>query len=145
LSRLALVNARLDAVGSRRRLPLVVRIDDPWLAESWRAQQFGGADTRWAADAVGKYEVTAGRLLGRVVDTAAVHIVIVCGLSRLTLALCAGMARRQSERDFLNATPESSLPTVVWWTRTPRSSETTSNSTSRCGIRRRRDADRGAH
>ena len=26
-------------------------------------QQFGGSQTRWAADTVGKYEVTAERLL----------------------------------------------------------------------------------
>ena len=35
--------------------------------QAWRAQQFGGSDTRWAADVVGKYEVTAGRLLDGII------------------------------------------------------------------------------
>jgi hypothetical protein len=53
---LDLISRRLDEIDHKQRLPLIVRIDDPWLAEAWRAQQFGGSDTRWAADVVGKYE-----------------------------------------------------------------------------------------
>ena len=62
---LDLISRRLSEVDHKQRLPLIVRMDDPWLAEAWRAQQFGGSDTRWAADVVGKYEVTAGRLTRR--------------------------------------------------------------------------------
>jgi hypothetical protein len=61
LLRLDLISRRLAELGHKQRLPLIVRMDDPWLAEAWRAQQFGGSDTRFAADVVGKYEVTAGR------------------------------------------------------------------------------------
>ena len=57
LQRLATISARMALVGSKSRLPLIVRIDDPWQAESWRARQFGDADNQWVADAVGKYEV----------------------------------------------------------------------------------------
>ncbi len=52
-----------------QRLPLTVRVDDPWQAEAWRAEQLGGTDTRWAADAVGKYEVTARWLLENIIAT----------------------------------------------------------------------------
>ena len=68
LSCLGMINRCRTADGGRRRVPLIVRIDDPWQAEAWRAQQFGGSDSRWAADAVGKYEVTARRLLEEVID-----------------------------------------------------------------------------
>ena len=64
---LHLISRRLSELGSKLRVPLIVRIDDPWLAEAWRAEQFGGSDTRWAADVAGKYEVTARRLLDNIV------------------------------------------------------------------------------
>jgi hypothetical protein len=54
-------------VTAKLRIPLIVRIDDPWLAETWRAEQFGrhagGSDALFAADTVGKYEMTARRRL----------------------------------------------------------------------------------
>ena len=64
---LDLISRRLSEGAHKQRLPLIVRMDDPWLAQAWRAQQFGGSDTRWAADVVGKYEVTAGRLLDGII------------------------------------------------------------------------------
>ena len=97
---LDLISRRLSEVGHKQRLPLIVRIDDPWLAEAWRAQQFGGSDTRWAADVVGKYEVTAGRLLDGIIAAGRTKRVFVCGTSQLTLALCADLTRRALERDF---------------------------------------------
>jgi hypothetical protein len=80
---------RLSQVAHNQRVPLIVRIDDPWLAEAWRAQQFGGSDTRWAADVVGKYVVTARRLLDSIISAKSINRVFVCGTSQLTLALCA--------------------------------------------------------
>ena len=67
LSWLDLIVSRLSEVAHEQRLPLIVRIDDPWLAEAWRDQQFGGSNTRWAADVIGKYAVTAGRLLDSII------------------------------------------------------------------------------
>lgn len=105
---LDLISRRLAELDQKQRLPLIVRIDDPWLAEAWRAQQFGGADTRWAADVVGKYEVTAGRLLDGIIATGQIKRVFVCGTSQLTLALCADLTRRTLERDFY--TPADAVP-----------------------------------
>jgi RyR domain len=105
---LDLISRRLDELNHKQRLPLIVRIDDPWLAEAWRAQQFGGSDRRWAADVVGKYEVTAGRLLDGIIATGITKRVFVCGTSQLTLALCANLTRRALERDFY--TPPGAVP-----------------------------------
>jgi len=105
---LDLISRQLAELDHRQRLPLIVRIDDPWLAEAWRAQQFGGSDTRWAADVVGKYEVTAGRLLDAIIATGRTKRVFVCGTSQLTLALCANLTRRALERDFY--TPPGAVP-----------------------------------
>jgi hypothetical protein len=113
LQRLALITERLSKVASRQRLPLIVRIDDPWQAAAWRAQHFGGAETRWAADAVGMYEVTARRLLDSITADRSIERVLVCGTSRLTLALCADMAHRQVERDYYAAPGESRLPKLL--------------------------------
>lgn len=105
---LDLISRRLSEINHKQRLPLIVRIDDPWLAEAWRAQQFGGSDTRWAADVVGKYEVTAGRLLDNILATGNIQRVFVCGTSQLTLALCADLTQRALERDFY--TPPGAVP-----------------------------------
>jgi hypothetical protein len=104
LLRLSVISQRLAPIATRRRIPLIVRIDDPWLAEVWRAQKFGhhGAesDHLWAADTVSKYEATARRLIGQILDNKSVRRVIVCGSSQLTLALCAEMSLRHTERSF---------------------------------------------
>lgn len=113
LQRLATISARMAAVGTRRRVPLIVRVDDPWQAESWRARQFGGTDTLWVADAVGKYEITAIRLLDRIIHSGQVVTIIVCGTSPLTLALCANMVRRRLERDYLSDPSDPPLPTLT--------------------------------
>ncbi|MCV7369859.1 hypothetical protein H7K09_20650 [Mycolicibacterium duvalii] len=86
--------------GQRQRIPLVVRIDDPWQAAAWRAQHFGGVHNRWAADTVGVYEVTARRLLDRIVAGPQVDRLLVCGSSRLTTALCADMLTRRLELEY---------------------------------------------
>jgi hypothetical protein len=106
------ISDALSAVGHRRRLPLTVRIDDPWQAEAWRAEQLGGSDTRWATDAVGKYEVTARWLLENIIALETVERVFVCGTSELTLALCADLTRRKLERDYYSAPGEAALPAL---------------------------------
>jgi hypothetical protein len=113
LIRLSTINGQLPKVLRRERLPLIVRIDDPWQAESWRAQQMGGSDTRWVADAVGKYEVTATRLIDRILAGGQVRKIIVCGSSPLTLAVCANVARREFERGYYTEPDAAPLPTVT--------------------------------
>jgi hypothetical protein len=106
------ITSALSAVGHKQRLPLTVRIDNPWQAEAWRAEQLGGSDTRWAADAVGKYEVTARWLLENIISTATVERVFICGTSELTLALCADLTRRKLEYDYYSTPDETVLPAV---------------------------------
>jgi hypothetical protein len=108
--RLDTITRALAEVGHRQRLPLTVRIDDPWQAEAWRAEQLGGSDTRWAADAVGKYEVTARWLLENIIASPIVERVFVCGASELTLALCADMTRRKLEHDYYSEPGVTALP-----------------------------------
>ncbi|WP_210085458.1 hypothetical protein [Mycobacterium sp. OAE908] len=100
LARLQTIGEARAARGAERRLPLIVRIDDPWYAVAWRAQQAGGSDGRWAADAVGKYEVTARRLLDEIGERGGVNRILVCGTSPLTLALCADLEQRRREHEF---------------------------------------------
>jgi hypothetical protein len=106
------ITRALAAVGNKHRLPLTVRIDDPWQAEAWRAQQLGGSDTRWAADAVGKYEVTARWLLESIIAAGTVERVFVCGTSELTLALCADLTRRKLEYDYYSPPGVTALPAL---------------------------------
>jgi hypothetical protein len=113
LLRLRTITQCLGEVGRRQRIPLIVRIDDPWQAEAWRAEHFGGSETRWAADAVGKYEVTARQLLDRITETGSVRKILVCGASRLTLALCSDLAQRQLEKDYYSAPGDPPLPKLV--------------------------------
>jgi hypothetical protein len=111
--RLDTITRALSAVGHRQRLPLTVRIDDPWQAEAWRAEQLGGSDTRWAADAVGKYEVTARWLLENIIAAQTIQHVFVCGTSELTLALCADLTRRKLEYDYYSKPGETALPALT--------------------------------
>lgn len=113
LERLAVITERLKEIGKRQRLPLIVRIDDPWQAGAWRAQHFGGSETRWAADAVGKYEVTARRLIDRITADAAVTRILVCGTSQLTLAICAEMSQRRLEHEYYAAPEVPEPPRLV--------------------------------
>ena len=112
-SRLDTITRALSTVGHKQRLPLTVRIDDPWQAEAWRAKQLGGSDTRWAADAVGKYEVTARWLLENIIATQTIQHVFVCGTSELTLALCADLTRRKLEYDYYPESDETALPALT--------------------------------
>ena len=107
------VGARLTEIGHRQRVPLTVRIDDPWLAEAWRAQQFGGSDERWAADVVGKYRATATRIVGRLQEIGGIERVFLCGTSQLTLAVCADMSRNAVERAFYRPPGSAALPALT--------------------------------
>lgn len=111
LARLRSINRCLPA--GRKRRPLTVRIDDPWQAEAWRTRQLGGSDSRWAGDAIGKYEVTAHRLIDQIVDQEQAARIIVCGTTPLTLALCANLSRRRLEREFYSEPADSPLPIVT--------------------------------
>jgi hypothetical protein len=111
--RLDTITRALSAVGHRQRLPLTVRIDDPWQAEAWRAEQLGGSDTRWAADAVGKYEVTARWLLENIIAAQTIQHVFVCGTSELTLALCADLTRHKLEYDYYSEPGATALPALT--------------------------------
>ncbi len=113
LARLKAITAQMEGIDDRRRLPLVVRIDDPWIASAWRAEQFGGSDVRWVADATGKHEATARRLLD---DVAAQHTArqsIICGTSQLTMALLADLAQREMEHAYHALEGRAELPAVV--------------------------------
>jgi hypothetical protein len=126
LRRVAAINRGM-AADPRSRLPLIMRIDDPWQAESWRAQQLGtladpheapdekpnGSDTRWAADAVGIYEITADRLLARVLTNGHPGKLIICGTTSLTLALLENLVRKRLERKFHRAATDAPPPMVT--------------------------------
>jgi hypothetical protein len=117
LLRLSIISQRLVLTTTKRRIPLIVRIDDPWLAEAWRTQQFGQhggrSDHLWAADTVSKYEATARRLIDQILGHKTVRRLIVCGTSQLTLALCAEMALRHTEHQFHKLEDEAELPTLT--------------------------------
>ncbi len=110
--RLDVITRSLAKVGHRQRLPLTVRVDDPWQAEAWRAEQLGGTDTRWAADVVGKYDVAARWLLENIISLGTIERVFICGASDLTLALCADMTQRKLERDYYTDPDAPALPTM---------------------------------
>lgn len=112
LLRLKAINQRIP-LDIRRRLALIVRIDDPWQAESWRSQQLGQSDSRWAADAVGIYEVTATRLIDKIMSTDQITTIIACGSSTLTLALCANLVRRRLENAYYTPADAAPLPKLT--------------------------------
>jgi hypothetical protein len=117
LLRLNILSQRLAPIVTKRRIPLVVRIDDPWLAEAWRAQQFGqrasGSDHLWAGDTTSKYEATARRLIDQILEKKTVRRLFVCGASQLTAAICVEMALRNTEHGFHRVEGEPGLPALT--------------------------------
>ena len=89
-----------------RRIPLTVRIDDPWQAEVWRRSFLVSAERCWVADAVGKYEVTAAKLVRHMTtrsptdsaDVPEATTVVLCGLYPLTYALVSELAQLEREQ-----------------------------------------------
>ena len=114
LLRLRMIGANTK-VPKDERLPVTVRIDDPWQAEAWPAQRFTGKERQWAANAIGKYEATARRLIDDIVSGRGKPIekFFICDTSPLTLALCAELAQRQHERDLFTAEGDSPLPSAT--------------------------------
>lgn len=103
--------SEVGATRDRKRLPVVVRIDDPWQAAAWRAEQFDRARSeavpagdRWLRDTVGRYEVTA-RKTHRQIIAEGVEKIVICGTSQLTLALCAEPRRPTARRRLRRACP----------------------------------------
>ncbi|MGV0790207.1 RyR domain-containing protein [Mycolicibacterium sp. XJ1819] len=101
----------IDAAVAQRgsgpvRMPLTVRIDDPWQAEVWRRSFLASTERRWVADAVGKYEVTAAKLVRHMTtrpERGAVarelpNTVVLCGLYPLTYAMASELAQLQREQ-----------------------------------------------
>jgi hypothetical protein len=85
---------------------VIVRIDDPWAAQTWRRDHIGHAP--WLADAVSLYEETARYVADRMRLAAGQHLVMV-GRSPLSLAVLAELAQRRRERRMLaSASPQKS-------------------------------------
>ncbi|MDA2891255.1 hypothetical protein PDG61_10055 [Mycolicibacterium sp. BiH015] len=88
------------------RLPLIVRIDDPWQAEVWRRSFLATSDRCWVADAVGRYELTAARLVRHMSTGAGAGradpptAVMLCGLYPLTYALASELAQLHREQSL---------------------------------------------
>ncbi|OBK71300.1 RyR domain-containing protein [Mycobacterium sp. 1274761.0] len=114
-ARLAAISSAMDYLGDDRlRLPLTVRIDDPWQAEVWR-RSFLDEDEmaasqsrhrRWVADAVGRYEITATKVVRHLTATAAKghalippDTVVLCGLYPMTYALSSELAQAHREQE----------------------------------------------
>ncbi|WP_055476241.1 hypothetical protein [Gordonia sp. HS-NH1] len=98
----------------RVRIPVTVRIDDPWQAEIWRRRYLGGARHRWAPDAIGKYELTAAAIAADLLDRSPIpDTVYICGSSLLTSALCsefAQLAREFEEKERVRCTQQNRRP-----------------------------------
>jgi hypothetical protein len=105
LKRFKVIDSQLaDEADGLARRPLIVRIDNPWQAEVWRRSFLPRTDRRWAGDAVGRYEVTAAKLVRHLTsqshtaepDTPAT--VVLCGLNPLTYAVASELAQLQREQ-----------------------------------------------
>lgn len=102
LRRLLSETAGRGNTASGRRLPLIVRVDDPWLADEWRRRGVG--DPHFAIDAIALYEETADALVSRLLaPEAAVRHLIIVGCGPLALALLAELSQRGREWQFVGA------------------------------------------
>ncbi|MGA5541347.1 hypothetical protein ACPCIR_05795 [Mycobacterium sp. NPDC051198] len=125
-TRLRAIDAAMDRLGvDKPRLPLTVRIDDPWQAENWRRSfldtsgEHGsttGRSSRWVADAIGRAENTAAIVVRHVIRTRPheqdCDTVLICGLVPLTYALMSELAQVHREQSvYYN--PRRRLPTRV--------------------------------
>lgn len=70
---------------------LVVRLDDPWVAEEWRRDHIG-RDTPWLTDAVSAFEETARFVVAKAHAEGARNLVLV-GRSHMSLAVLSEYAR----------------------------------------------------
>ncbi|WP_167759472.1 hypothetical protein [Mycobacterium sp. PS03-16] len=114
------VDAAVTAAGAARpRMPLTVRIDDPWQAEVWRRSFLATTERCWVADAVGRYEVTAAKLVRHITDRRGADAggrlpttIVVCGLTPLTYALVSELAQLHRELQWY-AKPGVAAPSDV--------------------------------
>lgn len=110
-SRLRAIDDAMDRLAvDKPRLPLTVRVDDPWQAEVWRrhfldAGAVHGTDRghrRWVADAVGRYETTAATVLRHVAGVTRGYpppdTLLICGLFPLTYALTSELSQMHREQ-----------------------------------------------
>lgn len=100
VTRFTAIDAALRRIDvSRHRVPLVVRIDDPWQAEVWRRAFLASTERCWVADAVGRNEITAAKLVAHLATRRAddgpgpPSTVVLCGLNPLTYALASELAQ----------------------------------------------------
>lgn len=108
LKRFKVIDAQaLKARGAGVRLPLTVRIDDPWQAEVWRRSFLANSERGWVADAVGRNEITAAKLVrhmttqgGDAGDLEPPKTVVLCGLYPLTYALASEFAQLRREQQL---------------------------------------------
>ena len=120
LKRFRIIDAQAGkARGANVRLPLTVRIDDPWQAEVWRRSFLANSERCWVADAVGRNEITAAKLVrhmttphGDATDLKPPTTVVLCGLYPLTYALASEFAQLEREQQ-LYPKPDVSRPTNV--------------------------------
>ena len=117
-SRLNEIDTAMENLGvDRIRLPLTMRIDDPWQAEVWR-RRFLAKDVRWTGDAIGPYEVTAVKLVRHLVHAIEdgngepPDTVLLCGLHPLIFALSSELAQVQREQKLFRQ-PYVHVPSTV--------------------------------
>ena len=120
LQRFRVIDAEVAKTkGERVRLPLIVRIDDPWQAEVWRRSFLASTERRWVADAVGRFEITAAKLVRHMTtkragagDMDPPSTVVLCGLHPLTYAIASELAQLQREQG-VHEKPQITAPTQV--------------------------------
>lgn len=103
VARFSAIDAALRGRDNRaRRIPLTVRIDDPWQAEVWR-RALANTERHWVADAVGRNEITAAKLVRHLTMRRGGDgpnppaTVVLCGLNPLTYALASEFAQVHRE------------------------------------------------
>lgn len=105
LKRFRIIDARVGrARGASVRRPLTIRIDDPWQAEGWRRSFLANSERGWVADAVGRNEITAAKLVRHMTiqggDLSPPATVALCGLYPLTYALASEFAQLRREQQL---------------------------------------------
>jgi hypothetical protein len=114
----AIESAVVRELPDRLRLPVTMRIDNPWEAEVWRRSFLSSSDQRWAADATGPNEITATRLVRHLLQARpqamdlTPQTVLLCGLTPLTFALSSELAQCYREEQIYQRPSIRSLNTV---------------------------------